>query len=201
MAAQRLLTDSDVKKLPAPPHGNRITYDKEGTGQATTKQTPVAGFGIRVTAAGARSFIIRYRTLAGKERRYTIGDASTWNVAVAREAAKEILRKLPDGVDPLGEREAARKAEAGAKSVAAMCELFVEDHLPDLREKTRDDYKLMIDREILPALGKFKVAEVSFDDVRALHKKIGRGDGKGRARPYLANRVAALLSCMFTKYR
>ena len=56
------LTDAIVKALPAPPSGEKITYDEA-----------VKGFGIRVTAAGARSFVLNYRTRLGRERRYTIG--------------------------------------------------------------------------------------------------------------------------------
>jgi hypothetical protein len=41
------LTDADVKRLKAPTKGNKITYDDT-----------VKGFGARVTAAGARSFIL-----------------------------------------------------------------------------------------------------------------------------------------------
>ena len=52
------LTDKLVRALPAPAMGNRITYD-----------AVVAGFGCRVTAAGARAFIVNYRRKAdGVER-------------------------------------------------------------------------------------------------------------------------------------
>jgi integrase len=176
------LTDSYVKKAPLPPSGNWIIYDTE-----------VPGFGLRVTAADAKSFILNYRTRAGRERRYTIGNASDWNVAPARKVAKEIRRKLPDGYDPLSVIE----AERGAKTVAGMCARFIEDHLPNLRQKTADDYRSMIEREILPAIGKLKLVDVKPDDIDGLHRKIGRGHGEHRARPYRANRVAALLSKMF----
>ena len=52
-----------IRSSAAAAKGNRIHYDSE-----------VAGFGIRVTAGDARSFILNYRTPAGHERRYTIGD-------------------------------------------------------------------------------------------------------------------------------
>ena len=52
------LTDRLVKLLPAPVRGNKIAYDTE-----------VRGFGCRVTAAGARSFVLGYRTKGGRERR------------------------------------------------------------------------------------------------------------------------------------
>jgi Arm DNA-binding domain len=45
------LTDKLVKELPPPPSGNRITYD-----------SAARGLGVRVTAAGARSWIFNYRS-------------------------------------------------------------------------------------------------------------------------------------------
>ena len=39
----------NIKGLPAPERGNRIAYD-DG----------VAGFGLRVTAAGVKSFVLNY---------------------------------------------------------------------------------------------------------------------------------------------
>jgi integrase len=178
----RRLVDSYVKKAPLPPSDNWIIYDTE-----------VAGFGLRCTAGGARSFVLNYRTRGGKERRYTIGDATNWNVAAARKVAKEIRRKIPDGYDPLSVIE----AERGAKTVAGMCQRFIEDHLPELRAKTAADYRSMIEREILPAIGRLKLVDVKPDDIDGLHRKISRGHGEHRARPYRANRVAALLSKIF----
>jgi integrase len=176
------LTDSLAKKAPLPPAGNWIIYDTE-----------VAGFGLRCTAAGAKSLVLNYRTRGGKERRYTIGAYPNWKVTAARKVAREIRRKLPDGFDPLGVIE----AERGAKTVAGMCTRFIEDHLPELRSKTAADYRSMIEHEILPAIGKLKLVEVKPDDIDGLHRKISRGHGEHKARPYRANRVAALLSKMF----
>src|SRR5262249_59828880 len=47
------LTDNLLRRLPVPEHGNKVTFD------ATVK-----GFGCRVTAAGARAFILNYRRKA-----------------------------------------------------------------------------------------------------------------------------------------
>ena len=48
------LTDNQVKAIEAPAAGNRITYDGD-----------VKGFGVRVTSAGARAFILNYRARGG----------------------------------------------------------------------------------------------------------------------------------------
>lgn len=178
----RRLTDSYARKAPLPPSSNWIIYDTE-----------VAGFGLRCTAAGARSFILNYHTRGGKERRYTIGDATNWQCTAARKKAKEIRRRIPDGHDPLADIE----LERGSKTVAGMCARFIEDHLPELRAKTRSDYQSMISREILPTIGRLKLVDVKPDDIDGLHRKISRGHGEHKARPYRANRVAALLSKMF----
>jgi integrase len=65
-----------VRSLEAPDRGNRITYDGG--------KDAVRGFGIRITTAGARSFILNY-TVAGRERRYTIGSYPGWSVGRARD--------------------------------------------------------------------------------------------------------------------
>ena len=55
------LTDAVVQALPLPAKGSRIFYD-----------LGVKGFGIRITSAGARAFVLNYRTRLGRERRFTI---------------------------------------------------------------------------------------------------------------------------------
>ena len=40
-----------IRTLPTPATGNKVHYDSE-----------VAGFGIRVTANGAKAFVLNYRT-------------------------------------------------------------------------------------------------------------------------------------------
>ncbi len=52
-------------------------------------------------------------------------------------------------------------------------------------------YRALIKNEVVPALGRMKVAAVGFEDVDRLHRNVSR-----RA-PYLANRLLALLSKMF----
>jgi len=49
----------------------------------------IAGFGIRVTAAGAKLFVLNYR-VAGEKRR-TIGSWPKWTADAARDEAKNVL--------------------------------------------------------------------------------------------------------------
>jgi hypothetical protein len=100
------LTDNMVKALSVPETGNKIHYDSE-----------VKGFGCRVTAGGARSFILNYRTRGGRERRFTIGQFPEWKVGAARQEAASWKRRIENGDDPLAEIELARSAP----TVADLC--------------------------------------------------------------------------------
>jgi integrase len=171
------LTDSIVKALPAPASGNRIEYDSD-----------VKGFGCRVTASGARSFILNYRTRSGRERRFTIGQFPEWKVAAARKEAGEWKRRVGNGEDPLASIE----AERTAPTMADLCQRFDEEHVSKKRPSTAADYRSLVKNDILPALKHHKVAEVTFSDVDALHRRITK-----RA-PYRANRAMAVMSKMFT---
>jgi hypothetical protein len=170
------LSDATIKSLEKPASGNKITYDDE-----------IKGFGIRVTAGGAKAFILNYRTRSGLERRYTIGSFSDWKCAAAREEAKDLKRRIDVGFDPMGELKSARDA----KTVADLCDRFEKDHLTKKRDSTARDYKALIKNHILPALKNKKVAEVEFTDIDGLHRKISKHA------PYLANRTVAVLSKMF----
>jgi integrase len=177
--ATKHLTDAVVRRLEPPATGNRITYD-----------TVTKGFGARVTAAGARSYVLTYLVRAtGRQRRYTIGSADHWMASDARAEAKRLKMLIDQGGDPLRDIEDERAAPVMAKLI----ERFREEHLPRLREKTRIDYRGMITNYVVPHFGeRVKVADVRFADVDALHRSITRDGYKHRA-----NRVASMLSKMF----
>ncbi len=173
------LTDRIIKRLTPPAKGNRIAYDDE-----------VRGLGLRVTAAGAKSFVFNYR-IAGKERRYTIGSygRDSWTLTHAKKRAGELRRMVDGGEDPLGQRIEAREAP----TVADMCQRFEDEHLPKLRASTAAEYRSMTERYIKPAMGNKKVSAISFDDVDALHRRITKA-----GKIYRANRTLAVLSKMFS---
>jgi integrase len=171
------LTDRTVKTLPCPASGNRIYFDDL-----------VRGFGCRVTAAGARAFVLDYRRKAdGLQRRYTIGSAPEWTVLAAREEAKRLKREIDGGADPIGEHRETR----AASTMADLCDRFLQDYVPRKRPSTQRDYRQQISVDIRPALGRMKVAAVSLADVDGWHRRISK-----RA-PTHANRALAVLSRMF----
>jgi integrase len=176
---QDKLTDALIRKLLAPATGNRITYDAS-----------VKGFGVRVTAAGARAFILNYRRRSdGLERRATIGAFPDWSVSTARDEAKRLKRLIDGGGDPVGEH----REQMHAPTMNDLCDRFEQEHLPRKRASTAADYRSMIRAHVRPEFGKRKVAALEFADIDALHRAVTRRSG-----PYRANRVLALLSKMFS---
>jgi integrase len=174
----RKITDRLVKALPAPSSGNRITYDVD-----------VKGFGVRVTAAGGKSFVLNYRRKSdGLERRWTIGSFPDWSVGAARDEAKRLKREIDRGGDPVGQH----RIERSAPTVDDLCTRFEEEYLPRKRASTQISYRQQITADIRPVMKRLRVAAVSYSDVDSLHRTISK-----RA-PYHANRVLALLSKMFT---
>ena len=179
MAKREKLTDSFVRSA-EPPAGKRnqvIHYDSE-----------VKGFGVRVTRFGARAFILNYRA-RGVERRYTIGSYPDWKVATAREEAKRLKRLVDQGRDPMGDRH----EERAAPTVNDLVDRYLSEHAPRKRERSRRDDQSMIEQWIKPELGNRKVADVRYEDIERLHRKV-----TARGTPTRANRVAALLSKMFS---
>lgn len=72
------------------------------------------GFGLRITAAGAASYVVQYR-MGGREaksRRFTIGShGSPWTPATARAEATRLLILVAQGIDPV-ESDKQRRREA-----------------------------------------------------------------------------------------
>lgn len=171
------ITDKLVKGLEPPASGNRVVWDDR-----------LKGFGIRVTAAGAKSFVLNYRNGDGSLKRLTIGTygRAEWSVEAARKRAGELKKQIARGDDPLTERRRAREAE----TVADLCDRYIEDHLPRKRASSQRDDRAMIAKIIRPRLGARKVGSIRYTDIDNLHRSL-------RETPYRANRVLALLSKMF----
>jgi len=174
--AQRL-TDKIVKALLAPSKGSKIHYDTE-----------VKGFGCRITANGARSFVLNYRTRAGRERRYTIGGCTDWTTSVARDEASRLKQEIRGGRDPVAEL----KALIEAPTVSDLCDTFETEYLPKKASKTRIDYETRLRRYIRPTLGHLILSEVKNSNIKALHRDMTKAGN-----PVQANRTVTLLATIF----
>ena len=149
------------------------------------------GFGVRMQRGGVKSYILHYRAGHGRGaplRKLTIGrHGSPWTPKTARDEAKRLLGLVAHGVDPAADKMARKQAP----TMAELAERFLAEHVEAKRKaSTAIEYRRLLDKIILPALGKRKVADVTRADVTKLHHA-------NRAAPYQANRVLAVLSKLF----
>ena len=170
------LTEKFMKKLQAPTKGHVIYWDDR-----------VKGFGVRITANEVINFVFNYRTKGGTQRRLKIGAWPTFSVEAARSKAVEHHHVVANGGDPQADREGERVAPI----FKDLADYYLERHAPNKRTEKGDQNT--INHVLLGRFGTRKVAEISFNDIDALHHRITKA-----GHPYQANRVVALLSKMFS---
>lgn len=178
MKKKTRITEKLVKELASPEKGNVITYDDL-----------IKGFGIRITKAGTKSFILNY-VIHGRERRFTIGQHPAWSVTAARIKASELKRQVDNGGDPLGFRE----NERTAASVKELWIEFQKRHLPNLADRSQKDVKSMFDTYILPQIGSTRLKDLTGAQIDDLHNYITQNGGSTRA-----NRVLEALRSAINK--
>lgn len=151
------------------------------------RDTLVPGFLCKITPSGRKVFMLQYRTNAGERRKPALGQYGELTVEQARSLAQEWLAQVRRGGDPAADKAAARKAP----TVTELCTKFMEDY-SRLRNKpnTQDGYQSVIDRNIVPMIGRMKVQDVKRPDVAAMMKKMAH-------KPADANRTFGVVRKMF----
>jgi integrase len=151
--------------------------------------TEIKGFGLKVTPADKRVYILQYRS-GGRgtpTKRVTIGSHGALTPEGARAAAQRLAGAIANGADP-AEAKALDKA---APTVADLAARFVTGHVATkTKARTAVEYRHLLDAYVLPALGRIRVSDVTRKHVTDLHHSL-------RAKPYAANRTLAVLSKMF----
>lgn len=153
--------------------------------------TEVAGFGLRVTTRGAKSFLFKYRAGHGRTatiRKPTIGKLGDLTVDHARKIAADWKILVKAGKDPSSERMG-NEAEPTLKALVTE---FLNEHAASLR--TEDEYRRRVQRALLPKLGRKRISEITFAEVDKFRRSLAD-------RPYEANRTIALLSKAFNYAR
>ncbi len=148
------LSEETIKRLPVPAEGNSITYFAGATVQGAKAPR---GFGVRVTAAGARAFIINYR-LRGREHRFTIGAWPDWSALKAVREARVLRQRVDRGEDPLSDRA----TPPAIKIVASVLDDFVARYVRNKENPLRsaDAIESALDRLVKPRIGKLGVYEL-----------------------------------------
>lgn len=176
----------------------RITKRFVDSLEATNRPTffwdaDLSGFGVKVTPAGRRVYILQYRAIGDTwkkaPKRVTIGRHGDLTPEQARKIAAKLLVEVRSGGDPAADR---RKNES--HTVAELAGRFLDEYLPRKkrppRQSTVDFYESLFRVHILPALGEKSVASLTSSDVERLHSA-------KRAKPYMANRMLSLIQHAF----
>ena len=106
----------------------------------------------------------------------------------ARTRAITIIAAVKNGEDPAAKRDADRQAI----TVKELVERFEKEHVAlRVKESTAKGYRRMLERVIVPVLGRHRVTEVTRADVAKIHHDL-------RHIPYDANRCIEIISKMFS---
>jgi integrase len=155
-----------------PPERHRITEKlvKEvvPVGRLTfVRDDQMIGFGLQVTVAGTKSFIVEGR-VNGRMQRRAIGSASHLTVEEARIKARKWLTEMHDGIDPKARRRAARQRSATLESM-------LENHIAGkaVKESTATKYRALFRRNLSDWLDR-PIAEITPAMVRLRFESTSR---------------------------
>jgi integrase len=174
------LNEDAVKRLPVPASGNRITYFAGATIQGATAPR---GFGVRVTAAGARAFVLNYR-LRGREYRFTIGAWPDWSAFKAVREARNLRQRVDRGENPLDDRTRPPETNTVSNVLDEFITRYVRNRTKPLR--SADIVESAFNRLVKPRIGK-----VGIYDLRRSHIAEMTDWIEDRAGPAMADKCRA----------
>lgn len=145
---------------------------------------------LRVSPNGAKTWAVLYRRRSdGLKRRVTIGAYPAFKLDDARTEAKGILARAAKGEDPALKVQL-RRAASSFKQLASEWEKRYA--VPNKSEQARYDDRLMLRKDILPAIGRMKVEEITKRDVICIVDGILERGARVRC-----NRALALMRSIF----
>ena len=145
----------------------------------------LAGFGVRVHATGRKAWVAQSRGPRGIKR-VTLGRHGEMTCEEARREAALVIDRIKRGEDPI---PAPVEAEL---TLAGLAERFMRTYAERrLKPGSVVEYRTMLDKYILPALGGMALSEVGRAEISAFHHGM-------RGMPSRANTSLHVLSRMFT---
>jgi integrase len=173
------LTKSAIDPLPSSPK-EVIWWDTE-----------LKGFGLKVTPAGRKVFLVQYRPAGDRRnpRKYTIGEFGQVTPYQARVEAQRVLAERAAGRDPQAQKQAEKRRIASEQMEDLVAE-FLARHAA--QNRTAGETARIFRREVLPHWGSRMLKEIGKRDVVALLDRV-----RGRGAPVMANRVLAAVRKFF----
>ncbi len=155
-------------------------------GQADFWDEDLPGFGVRISAAGRKTWTVMYR-LGRRKVRLTLGTYPPVPLAKARDEAKAALARVQGGGDPAAERRAERDADSFGQLAAAYIEKYAK---PNKRSWKTDQE--VLNRDVLPKWRHRRAGDINRRDARDLVQGI-----VDRGAPIMANRTFEILRRIF----
>ena len=142
----------------------------------------LSGFGLKVTPAGGKTYLVQYRLggRKGRTRRVTIGrHGSPWTPESAHKEAKRLLGEVGAGRDPAE----AKQKEKDNITIAQLCDQYLETApfivLPRKKRpkkaSTLATDRSNIERHIKPLLGSKRVQSITRLDVEKFQRDVATG--------------------------
>jgi integrase len=174
---RRIINDTTIRSIKPPASGTVDYFDD---------LTP--GLSLRITAKGIRSWTVFYRDKNARQKRLTLGRYPAVKLVDARELARNAQRSVAHGGDPGVDKRAAREVLTFGK----LANRYLEDYAK-LNKKSWEEDERQINADLLPKWKSRPAVDVKSEDLLALlNAKVKNGA------PVAANRLRALVSCIFT---
>ncbi len=133
--------------------------------------TALAGFGLKVTPANSKVYILQYR-IGRWLRRYTIGKhGEPWTPEHARREAERLRGEVAAGRDPADAKAASRRSI----TVAELCDLYLAEGVATKKASTVQMDRSRIERHIKPLLGGKRMRDVTLADVKRFMRDVAAG--------------------------
>jgi integrase len=163
--AQNLkITKTVVDRLASPDAGQTFLRDSE-----------LKGFAVRVTAGGAKSFIVEKR-IEGQVKRLTLGRYPELTVEQARKEAHKLLGKIASGGNPIADKQ---RAILHGKTLMDAFGDFLNAR-KSLKPRTLYDYRRLMN-VAFPDWQKKPLVSVTKDMVAKRHNRLGEEHGEAYA--------------------
>jgi integrase len=155
-------------------------------GQSDFWDDSLPGFGVRISAAGRKTWTVMYR-VGRRKVRFSLGTYPPVPLAKARDDAKAVLARAQGGGDPSADRRAERDADTFGQLSAA----YIEKHAKPNKRSWKTDQEVL-NRDVLPKWRHRRAGDISRRDVRDLVKGI-----VDRGAPIMANRTFEIVRRIF----
>lgn len=155
----------------------------------------IDGLLLVVKDSGAKSWMLR--TMVGNKRRNIgLGSYPEISLAEARESAREIKKKIRQGVDPVEEKKATRRAlfnQAKRLTFSEAARLCHKQKSPEFKnEKHSKQWLSTIERYAFPVIGTIPVDEIELQHILSVLEPIWHEKTETATR--LRQRIEAVLS-------